>query len=321
MQTADHASRWKVCQALAKSSLVPPALQGSPQNVLAVTMLGAEYGLPMMKSIRNIHVIKDSPSMSADLIMGLCLQAPVCEFFYCEKSDEKSATYTTKRTNNPKPTTLTFTIEQAAGYMKGKHGVKDNWRDSAPDMLRHRCTSKLARMVYPDLTTGLYTPGEIAEGVTLEVDAEVVETTPEDQPTVKQEGETKADKLIRDKKREAAEAEAQETVDAELVEDREPGEDPETEEDFDAEPAREEHSEPPEHITLDQADEISEILKGAYKGLKMENQTPKRLQMLEAVDDYLEPLGLRRMELLPTEMFERTKAWAANLAPMIREGA
>jgi len=323
LQPRDYASAWKASQVLAKSTMVPKDLQGNPQNVLAVTMMGAEFGLTMMKSVRTIHVIKDQPSMSADLIVGLILSSPVCEYFTCIETDEKHAVYETKRTNNPKPSRLEFTIEQAAGYMRGRDGIKDNWRDSAPDMLRHRCSSKLARMVYPDIVTGLYTPEEIAEAVE-------VENEMDEQPVVQQEGESKAAAFVREKKKAEAGAAAEAIVDAEVVEppddDDDLADEPEPEEEEEEEessPAREEES-----LALEQVDEINDILRGAYKGFGTEKQNYKRLRMYEELDEFLqknqkltadEPNGYRMLHIVPRRHYDLVKAWAVNIAQEIRD--
>ena len=63
---------------------------------------------------------------------------------------------------------LCYTIEDAekAGLLKpprqGKQGGP--WHTIPRQMLRHRAKSELARLEYPDLLAGLYTPEELKDG-------------------------------------------------------------------------------------------------------------------------------------------------------------
>lgn len=139
---------------------------------------GMEVGLSPWQSLRSVYVIENRPSMSADLIVALCLRATdVCEYFRCVESTDKIATYVTKRVGQPE-VRMSWTIEQAekAGLL-----TKSNWKNYSSSMLRARCSSALARTVYPDLILGLYTPDEISTGqapggavTTITADGEVV---------------------------------------------------------------------------------------------------------------------------------------------------
>jgi hypothetical protein len=57
----------------------------------------------------------------------------------------------------------------AAGVAENREGLgaksflASGWGRNPTDMLVARATSRLARMVYPDLLAGLYTPEELAE--------------------------------------------------------------------------------------------------------------------------------------------------------------
>jgi hypothetical protein len=142
---------------LAKSSLLPPDLRGKPADVLVVMVTGHELGLQPMQALRGIHVIKGRPVLSADLMVALCKRSQACQFFRLVSSSGKEATYETQRQGDPQPTKMTWTIEQAqtAGLMGN-----DNWKRHPDAMLRARCSSALARAVYPDLVGGMYEEDE-----------------------------------------------------------------------------------------------------------------------------------------------------------------
>jgi len=136
---------------------------GTPQAVLATVMAGRELGMPSMAALRGFHVIDNKPTLSAGLIVALVLKSGLAEYFTCTVRTPEKATYITQRKGDPKPIELSFTIEEArdAGYIKPNSG----WTRNPADMMVARAGAKLARLVYPDVTFGLYDPDEIRDSV------------------------------------------------------------------------------------------------------------------------------------------------------------
>lgn len=134
---------------------------GTPQGVLSTVILGRELGLPAMSSLRTIHIIEGKHALSASLMVALVLKSGLAEYFEPVTFDDKHATFVTKRKGARNEVTLTHTIEMAAqaGLVKDK----SNWLKIPTDMLVARAQSRLARMVYPDLLSGLYTPDELKD--------------------------------------------------------------------------------------------------------------------------------------------------------------
>lgn len=142
---------------------------GSPQGVLSTVMVGRELGLPAMASLRSIHNIDGRHALSASLMVALVVKSGLAEFFEPISFSETEATFETKRIGARNPVKLTHTIEMAQkAWPKSKRDWMDaftasGWGRNPTDMLVARATSRLARMVYPDLLAGLYTPEELAE--------------------------------------------------------------------------------------------------------------------------------------------------------------
>ena len=134
---------------------------GSGEAVLSTILVGRELGLPAMASLRSIHNIKNKHSLSADLMVGLVLKSGMADYFRMVESTDAVATFETNRKGDPEPTRLSFTMEQAqkAGLVQ----PNGNWHKYRPQMLRARAKSELARLVYPDLLAGLYTPEELGD--------------------------------------------------------------------------------------------------------------------------------------------------------------
>ena len=139
---------------------------GTPQAVLSTVLLGRELGMPAMASLRSVHVIEGKHSLSADLMVALVLKSGLAEYFQLVESTDKICTFTTKRKGAPKATTLSYTIEDAekAGLLFVRPGKNPGpWHKIPRPMLRARGKSELARLEYPDLLAGLYTPEELSD--------------------------------------------------------------------------------------------------------------------------------------------------------------
>lgn len=180
----------QLASVLSKSSLLPADLRGKEADVFVTIMAGRELGLAPMAALRSIHVIKGKPVMSADGMVAVALSSGLAEFFRCVESNEKVATYETRRKGTPEPQLLSFTIEEAkmAGLSNG-----DNWKKYPAAMLRARAKAALCRDVYPDALAGVYDEDEARSFVDEPrqsphafrapeqhpvIDAEVVETAP-----------------------------------------------------------------------------------------------------------------------------------------------
>jgi 5'-3' exonuclease len=134
---------------------------GNPQAVAAIIFAGRELGLGMMASLRGFHSVKGRVCMAADLMRALVMASPVCEYFTCTERSATKATWVTKRKGDPTSTTLTYTIEEAkaAGLITPGSG----WEKHIFDMIAKTASSKLARLVYADVTFGIYSAEEMGE--------------------------------------------------------------------------------------------------------------------------------------------------------------
>ena len=133
---------------------------GSPQAVFATIALGREMGIPMMASLRQIHVVEGKQTLSAQLMVALVLRSGVADYFRPKLVSSTRAVWETKRKGS-EPFELEHTIEmaQTAGLVKAGSG----WAKNPADMLNARCSSRLARLIYPDIIGNLYTPEEIQD--------------------------------------------------------------------------------------------------------------------------------------------------------------
>ena len=139
---------------------------GTQQSVLSTMLLGRELGMPAMAALRSVHIIEGKHSLSADLMVALVLKSGLAEYFQLIESDGKICTFETKRKGAPEAQRLSYTIGDAdkAGLLgPTRTGKPSNWDKMPKLMLRARCKSELARLEYPDLLAGLYTPEELRD--------------------------------------------------------------------------------------------------------------------------------------------------------------
>ena len=97
-------------------------------------------------------------------------------YFDLVESTRDRAEWVTKRKGSGRETKLAWTIEDAhaanlveksgGGDFRGisRSGKPSNWDKYRRTMLRWRAGTELARAVYPDVTAGIYTPDELADG-------------------------------------------------------------------------------------------------------------------------------------------------------------
>jgi hypothetical protein len=113
-------------------------------------------------SLRGFHLIKGKPCPSAALIIGLVKRHSSCEWFrfVSEESSDDVAVWETKRRGEPMATKLAYSVNdaRAAGLLGN-----DQWKRRQKTMLRWRGGVELARVVYSDVTTGLYSAEEMED--------------------------------------------------------------------------------------------------------------------------------------------------------------
>lgn len=159
LQPMSPQSAWKLAQHLHNSRLYTRFQ--TPEAIMAVMIRGSELGLGVMTALDCFHVIEGKPAPHAWLIVARAKAHPDCEYFQLVESTGESATWETKNRRNPKPTRLTYTLEQAkrAGLVRGG----GNWDKRPDEMCRKTAAAQLARAEYPDAAMGLYSIEEVSE--------------------------------------------------------------------------------------------------------------------------------------------------------------
>ncbi len=137
---------------------------GHPAGILATVLAGRELGIQAMASLRAFHIIEGKPTLSAGAIVALIMKSGKAEYFRPVERTAEKATFVTKRHGDPE-VTMTFTIDEAKqAWSKDAAAFgKSAWGKHPADMCVARCSSKLARLVYPDVVFNLYSPEDFDE--------------------------------------------------------------------------------------------------------------------------------------------------------------
>lgn len=172
----DLAELKSFAQTIIQSRLCPSHIE-HPADALLIMQRGAEMGITAVNALQNMYVVNGRVTMSAHLAVGICKGSPECRYFQCVAYEEDHVIWETHRVGNPNPTSIKFTKQDA--QRAGLWG-SGTWKKYPKNMMSARASINLARLEYPDLMAGIYTPEELGGGST-EQAPEIVRR-PEPQP-------------------------------------------------------------------------------------------------------------------------------------------
>lgn len=154
-------------QMLIKSNFLPKSIQ-TPEQALAIMLTGRELGIPTMAALNTINVIQQKPTISPQLMLALIERSGQLEDIQIE-SHADGVTCTMKRRGRSAHSETFGNKEAHAAGLLGK----ENYKKQPLVMFRWRAVASCARVVFPDVILGLYTPDEMGAEVTTE--GEVIE--------------------------------------------------------------------------------------------------------------------------------------------------
>ena len=69
---------FQLSEALSKTTMVPKALQGRKDDILAIILRGRELGLPPMAALNSLQVIEGRTGINSETLLGLVRKSPMC---------------------------------------------------------------------------------------------------------------------------------------------------------------------------------------------------------------------------------------------------
>lgn len=156
---------YKACGTLAKSKMIPVALQGKDADIFAILVMGTELGIKPMQALNSINVIQGKPTVSPQLMIAMIRgKLPDCVIDIKSDATNETVTCTTARTRQDFKDGLFYTASW--NMLKAdKMGLssKDNYKKQAETMLRWRSVAESCRITFPDIIMGLYIPEEFQD--------------------------------------------------------------------------------------------------------------------------------------------------------------
>lgn len=162
LRTIDEAYRF--AQMVAKSGLAPASMK-TPEQILVAIQTGAEVGMSPLRSLKSVYVINGTPSWSGKAAVGLIRQSGLCRVWQqgCEgDGDAMQGFVICQRIDEPEPSKVTFTIEQAK--RAGLWGKKGPWSEYPDRMLMWRAVGHAADDHFSDVLNG-NTVVEVVESI------------------------------------------------------------------------------------------------------------------------------------------------------------
>src|SRR5262245_55822875 len=176
----DTMADWKLlCEQAAiliKTGFLPKSITTAEQAV-AIVLTGRELGIGMMAALNNINVIQGKPTVNPQMMLALINRSGQLEDMAIETGKD-GATCTIKRRGR---TPYTARFGPAEARAMGLDG-KDNYKKQPATMYQWRAVAAAARVTFPDVLNGLYTPEEMGADTDAEtgeiIEAPAVEIPP-----------------------------------------------------------------------------------------------------------------------------------------------
>jgi len=149
----------KLAEVIAPTEFVPAGLRGSVPKVTAAILHGRELGLPPLTALAGVHVISGKAGISAELMRALILQAG--HQLAITESTASRCVMQGRRTGWEEWTKVAYTMEEA--IKSGDAKKNPNYSSRPGDMLLARATTRLARMIFADVTHGLRSAEELQD--------------------------------------------------------------------------------------------------------------------------------------------------------------
>lgn len=137
---------------LADATILPTHLRGRAADVLAMTMTGAELGLPPMASTRGLYVQDGKPAMYVATKLAVVRRSGLLAKFRVIESSDVNATVEMQRVGED-PVRMSFGADEAkkAGLVKSGSQYEKQPRK----MFRWRVIGELIDLLFPDVVLGI----------------------------------------------------------------------------------------------------------------------------------------------------------------------
>jgi hypothetical protein len=147
-------------EAICRTSMVPSAYKGKPEEATAAILAGAELGLSPMASLRAFHNISGTPTPSAMTIRAVVLAAGH-QVEIVESTDQRAVVRGLRKGSSEWQTSV-WDVPRAEALAQWKSNAM--YRTNLAQMLAARATAEVCRWIGADALTGMpYAAEEIGD--------------------------------------------------------------------------------------------------------------------------------------------------------------
>lgn len=168
-----RADEYTTMNKLAEVAAASGYAQKNHMQALFIMIKGYELGISPMQALDGITVISGKTTVSPQLMLALINRSGELEDMKIDATDTECKV-SMKRKGRSEHTEV-FTMKDAAAMQLAG---RDNWKKQPKVMLKWRAISACARVVFPDVIQGVYTPEEMGADVTEDASGNVIIETP-----------------------------------------------------------------------------------------------------------------------------------------------
>lgn len=148
-------------------------VKANKAQAMFIMLKGVELGLSPLQALDGINIIQGKPTISPQLMLALINRSGELEDMKIDSTDAL-CTVTMKRKGRSSHTE-TFSLEDAK---KMQLMEKDNYKKQPKTMMKWRAVSACARIAFPDVIQGVYTPEEMGAEVAEDDSGDIVMIAP-----------------------------------------------------------------------------------------------------------------------------------------------
>jgi hypothetical protein len=182
LRQTDEMDQWQTIReqalVLVKTGFLPQSIK-TPEQAMAIILTGRELGIGAMAALNTINVIQGKPTISPQLMLALINRTNQIENLDIRTGGD-GAVCTIKRKGRA-PYTATFGPKEARAMGLD---AKDNYKKQPATMYKWRAIADAARVTFPDVILGMYTPEEMGVATVDGESGEVIEMPRDDNPVV-----------------------------------------------------------------------------------------------------------------------------------------
>jgi hypothetical protein len=156
----------EIAKMMQDARCLPDGYNGDVRKAAIAILHGQEVGLSPMQSVRGIYIVRGTPTIWGDALVGLChreiVDGPHAEFYGGVEGDPGfTCRVWVVRKGRPTPISAEFTWGMAVtAKLIGKAGP---WSQYPRDMMRRRALATVMRLGFADLLCGLSVREEIED--------------------------------------------------------------------------------------------------------------------------------------------------------------